>query len=486
MLKNMVYKYRNMSPTVKAGIWYTICNFMQKGISLITVPIFTRMLTTEEYGTYTVFTSWESIISIFATLNLTYYVFDKGMVKYEDDRDNFVGSLQTLSSLVCIIVFAVYFLFSSCLGKLTKLNNVIMMMMALYLFFYPATKFWSARQRFEYRYKPLVMVTLSTILLDVLLGLLLVSTMSDGGFARVLSIVLAGAGVGIVFYISNIRKAFGTNLTKYWRYALAFNIPLIPHFLTNIILHNADRIMINNMCGASSAAIYAVAYSGGMIMVLVNNSVQQSILPWIYTRMKKEQYERTPTVFSMTLLLIAGLNIILILFAPEIISILAPVKYHEAIWVIPPVAASAYFMYLYNLFANVEMYFEESKLITASSVGLALLNIVLNYIFIKLYGYIAAGHTTLFCYVIFCVVHYLMMKHILKKHNKIELLNKMFNMKHIFFISAFISVFAVLVTLVYGNYILRYLITALVILVGLMFRVQILDLLKSLKSNKSQ
>lgn len=483
MLKNMVNKYRNMSPTIKAGIWYTVCNFMQKGISLITVPIFTRMLSTDEYGTYTVFTSWESIISIFATLNLTYYVFDKGMVKYEDDRDCFIGSLQSLGSIVCIAVFAVYFLLSPWIGRLTKLNNVIMLMMALYLFFYPATKFWTARQRFEYKYKPLVIVTLGSILLDVLLGLLLVSTMPDGGFARILSIVLAGGGVGIVFYALNLRKAIGTNFTKYWKYALTFNIPLIPHFLTNIILHNADRIMINNMCGTSSAAIYAVAYSGGMIMVLINNSVQQSLLPWFYTRMKKEQYEGTPSVFTMTLLLIAGLNIVLILFAPEIISILAPVRYHEAIWVIPPVAASVYFMYLYNLFANVEMYFEESKLITASSVGLALLNIVLNYIFITIYGYIAAGYTTLFCYVAFCAVHYLMMKHILIKHNKKELLDKMFNMKHIFFISAFISIFSILVALVYSNFVLRYFIIVFTMIIVFVYRSKIFDMFKSLKAN---
>lgn len=484
MLKGYITKYKNSPDTLKAGIWYTICNFMQKGISLITVPIFTRLLTTEEYGTYTVFTSWESIISIFATLNLTYYVFDKGMVKFEDDRDDFIASLQGLGSLICLFVFLLYFALSGWLRKFTKLSNSIMLLMACYLLFSPATKFWSARQRFEYRYKPLVFITLCSIILDFILGILLVSILENGGFARILSIVLAGVGVGSVFYVMNASKGSSIIVTKYWHYALAFNIPLIPHFLTSIILHNADRIMINNMCGASAAAIYAVAYSGGMIMVLVNNSVQQSMLPWIYTRMKRNEYEGIPAALNITLLLIAGLNIILISFAPEIIAILAPEKYHGAIWVIPPVAASAYFMYLYNLFANVEMYFEETKLITISSIGLALLNIFLNYIFIKEYGYIAAGYTTMFCYICFCIAHYRMMRRILLKQGRIDILKNMFELKSILLISILVSCFALLIALVYNHMILRYLIIATIILVAYIFRNRIFELYKSMKKNR--
>ena len=481
MISKFKEKYASLHIGARAAIWYTICNFLQKGISLITVPVFTRLLTTDEYGTYTVFTSWESIISIFATLNLTYYVFDKGMVKYEDDRDNFVVSLQSLGSLACIIVFLIYFALSGVLVNYTKLSNPIMLMMFVYLLFIPATKFWSARQRFEYKYKRLVFVTLGGILLNFVLGLLLVLTMEDGGFARILSIVLASSSIGLVFYITNLKKATSKKVTTYWKYALAFNIPLIPHFLTSIILHNADRIMINNMCGASTAAIYAVAYSGGNIMVLINNAVQQSLLPWIYTRMKRENYNGMPALFNKTLLLVGGINLLLITFAPEAISILAPAKYHEAVWVIPPIAASVFFMYLYNLFANIEMYYEESKLITATSIGLSLLNVALNYIFIKLFGYIAAGYTTLFCYILYSAFHFLMMKYILKRHeNKATI----FDLKAIVLISASIIVLSFILMMTYEHFVIRYTVVGIAAIFCVIFRKKIVSAIKDIRNTK--
>ena len=49
-----------MSIASKAALWFTICGFVQKGISFITVPIFTRLLTTEQYGVVSIFYSWES------------------------------------------------------------------------------------------------------------------------------------------------------------------------------------------------------------------------------------------------------------------------------------------------------------------------------------------------------------------------------------------------------------------------------------------
>ena len=79
-----------MSIASKAALWFTICGFVQKGISFITVPIFTRLLTTEQYGVVSIFYSWESIFIIFCTLNLFSGVFNNGMIKYENDRDGFL------------------------------------------------------------------------------------------------------------------------------------------------------------------------------------------------------------------------------------------------------------------------------------------------------------------------------------------------------------------------------------------------------------
>ena len=66
-MNKIITKYRQMQLPAKAAIWFLICSFLQKGISVITTPIFTRLLTTAEYGQYNVFNSWFSIVNIFVS-----------------------------------------------------------------------------------------------------------------------------------------------------------------------------------------------------------------------------------------------------------------------------------------------------------------------------------------------------------------------------------------------------------------------------------
>ena len=114
-------------------------------------------------------------------------------------------------------------------------------------------------------------------------------------------------------------------------------------------------------------------------------------------------------------LIIASANIVLIALAPEAVRIFAPPEYYEAIYVIPPAAMSVFFMFSYTFFAVFEFYYSKTKQIAIATTAGALLNIILNYIFIKLFGYVAAGYTTLVCFMVYAVFHYVFMKKICKE-----------------------------------------------------------------------
>lgn len=76
------------------------------------------------------------------------------------------------------------------------------------------------------------------------------------------------------------------------------------------------------MVGAAEAAIYSVAYSVAMLMQLLNNAVSDAFIPWMYRRLKAKEYKVIEPVTNKLLILVAGTNILLILFAPEVIAIL--------------------------------------------------------------------------------------------------------------------------------------------------------------------
>ena len=100
MFQKVFLKYRELSPVAKAAVWFTFCSFFQQGISLLTTPIFTRILSEADYGLVAVYNSWLSLLTVFCTLNLSGGVFNNGMIAYEKYRDKYVASMQGLSITV--------------------------------------------------------------------------------------------------------------------------------------------------------------------------------------------------------------------------------------------------------------------------------------------------------------------------------------------------------------------------------------------------
>ena len=480
-LKSLFDKYSNMSITVKSGIWFTLCNFVQKGISFITIPIFTRIMSTQEYGSYSVYTSWYSLIAIFATLNLSNFVFNKGMVKYSDDRDNFELSMFSLSSTITLILLGIYMLFRNNVNTQLDLTTPLMVCMFMQILTEPSVLYWTVRNRFEYKYKAVVFVTLSIAVLNPLVGIGLIKagTLGDAVLSRALSVTIVTSVFSIIIATRLIRKSGCFFSTKYWKYALAFNVPLIPHFLSQMILNQADRIMIKNICNASDAAIYSVAYSVGMAVLLFSQAIQQTYLPWLYQKLADKKYDKIPYTGNVFLIILAGINILVIAFAPEIIMIVGPETYRAAIWVMPPICGSVYFIFLQNLFANVEYYFEQTKLIAIVSVAVEVINIILNAMFIPQFGFIAAGYTTLICYIIHAFLHYAVMNVACKK-NKL-LINNIFSIKIVLLISIIFCLLLVVITALYKWSILRYIFISALLLVALLFKKRIVSIINEMK-----
>ena len=79
MIRKLLGKYNSLSVQIRATIWFFVCSVLQRGISVITTPIFTRLLSTEEYGQFSVFNSWLSIAQIIVTLQLSAGVYREGI-----------------------------------------------------------------------------------------------------------------------------------------------------------------------------------------------------------------------------------------------------------------------------------------------------------------------------------------------------------------------------------------------------------------------
>lgn len=476
-------QYKSMSVPVKASLWFVFCNLVQSGINVISVPIFTRMMSTDEYGMFNTFYAWRNILMIFTSLNLSYGVFNNAMIKYEDSktRDEYVSSMQGLYGLITCGFFAFYWLTKDWCNAMLGMSTPVVVMLFIELLCYPALLFWTSRQRFEYKYLALVIVTIIISIASVGIGVVAVYFSEQKDVARIASIVGVDAVIGGGLLIYQFYKGRKFCIPKFWKFALAFNIPLIPHYLSEMILTQSDRIMIERMEGLTATANYSIAYSVATMLQLFMSAINASFLPWAYGCLKHKTYDALRNMGNVLLILISGLVLLMMLFAPELIMLFAGNKYAEAIYVIPPIALSILFMMMYDLFATIEFYYGKNIFVMIASVGSAILNIVLNWIFIPIFGYFAAGYTTVFCYAMYAFCHYMFYRYICKTDADGA---RIFSEKWILAIASGMLIFTILINIVYKYTLIRFGVAVLIAAVFIWKKDFIIDRFKQMKEEK--
>lgn len=90
---------------------------------------------------------------------------------------------------------------------------------------------------------------------------------------------------------------------------------------------------------------------------------------------------------------------------PEVVKLLASSAYWDGIKIIPPIVLSNFVIFAYTLYVNTEHYYKKTKGITVNTVVAAIVNIVLNFLFIPKFGYVAAAYTTLASYLVSFALH---------------------------------------------------------------------------------
>lgn len=467
--------YKSLSVTKKAVIWYTLCNILQKGISFIVIPIFVRLLTVEEYGNYVTFIAWKDIIIIFATLNLYCGVFTKALVDFDQNRDRYTSSMQALGTIMTLGLFCLYFPFQPFWEDALDMRKVTMLLLFLYYITTPALSFWLVRQRVEYKYTSMVIVTLLASILTPLCSIILFLLTDWRDEAIIEGFLISQIVFGGVFYVYYFIKGKCFYDKRYWIFALKYNIPLVPHYLSLIILGQVDRIMIKDMVGAGKAGIYTLAFQISQAMTVLTSAINASFVPWFYERLKYREFQSVKPVVDK-LCLFVGLSVIFVmLISPEIISIIGTSEYKEAMLIMPVTAAGVYLTFCYSFFSSVEFYYSATRFVMWASLSVGLTKVLLNYLTIPVFGYLSVGYTDLTCYILFMISHFVFMNKVCRKNN---IKQKIFNNRLIFG-SVILIIVAVFVTLLlYKIPFVRYSIITLTCAILLINRNNIVRLIK--------
>lgn len=418
---------------VKAGIWFAICNVLQKSSMILSIPIFTRLMSRADYGMNAVFQSWNSILIIIVTLNLAVGGFNTGMIEFKDDRDQFVSSLQGLSTLLAFFCLIIVLFFRRHIVRIIGLPEDIVILMFISYITQPAFDYWSARNRYEYKYKSLLLATFLYSAITIIIPYITVISSHNKGQTKIKTTIIVIILFTLFFYILNFYKGRIFPKLKYWKYMLWFNIPLVPHYLSGILLAQADRIMIQKINGDIEAGIYSIAASLQGIFAIALTAVNSAFIPWLFECLEISKYKNISNKVEKLIIFMAYITIGIVSYAPEIIGIMASEDYIESIYAVPPIIYGGFITLMCAMFSDVELFYKRRIFMTCATVVATVFNIVSNYLLIPIYGYIICAYTTALSYLVYAIMHYFFMNRIVVNGNKIKSF-KLFDLRNILLI----------------------------------------------------
>jgi O-antigen/teichoic acid export membrane protein len=393
---------------LKAGIWYTISNFLIKALTFITMPIFTRIMTKGDIGLFSNITSWFNIFAIVVTFEL-YSSVNLARFDYKEELDKYISSNLVLGNIVTLFFYIIILIFKDFFLDLFVMNEETLHIIFLYLFFYPAFQMFQIKSQIDYDYKKIVFVSVINALLSTIISILLVLSLKNALMGRVYGYFIPLIFSSIVIYFYLLKKG-KTISSKYWKYSLAISFPLIWHLLAGYLLNSADKIMITKMISENANALYSVPYTIASIVSLLWLSLNNAWSPWAYDQMDKKQYGNLKKYSKPYTIFYVVVVFLVMLITPEVLYIMAGKSYTEAMYIFPPVMVGYVFQFIYSLYVNIEFYHKKQKNIAVGTVIATIINIALNYLFIPKYGYISAAYTTLIGYACLFIIHFIFVK----------------------------------------------------------------------------
>lgn len=391
----------------KAGTWYTIANMLLKGCVFFSLPIFTRILSTEDFGAYNTYMAYEGILTAILGLGL-YGTVKNAKLDFEDNFNKYLSSVLTMSlsflAIVLIMSNVFYNLYSSVLEFSRFVTNcLILQSFGSYLIY-----FYGSKLNIEFKYKAYIGLccfnTIGNITLSVVLVLFVFP--NERYLGRILGSALPLIVIGIIIAVTILIQGRTLYRKEFWKYAARLGIPLIPHVVSQSLLSQFDRIMIRNMVGSSQAGIYSYIYTICTIMYVICSSFDNAWTPWVFLTLRKGDKAHIKTAARDYLLFFSALTLGFICVMPEFTKLIAGSNYWDGIDLLVPLTLANYFIFLYMMPVNIEYYNKKTKYISVGTVSAALLNMVLNYFAIILWGYKAAAYTTLISYLLLFIFHW--------------------------------------------------------------------------------
>jgi len=432
-----------------------------QGIAFLTLPYFSRILGTSNYGIVSVFSTWIQLISVILGMRINGTLIMAKKNYEEKEQLNYQSSVLVLAGTNFIVFSPVItFILVHFFNMSLKMTVLILVQSAGYF----CLSFLNSKYTYEFHADYNFFLSIFVSIFTVVFGIILINQFPNeiNFWGKILSECITYLLVLVFTYISICGRAKCKVSIEYWKFCIPLAIPMVFHALSGIILNQSDRLMLQTMVNDSEVGVYSLASTFSHVIFICWSALNDSWVPFYYEYLndKKDKiYLHTKNYMEIY----TGLSVGFMMLSPEVFRIFSSEDFWAGVNILPLFTVGYYFIFLYSFAINYEIYHQKPKYIAFGSVCSAVLNILLNYFMIIWFGSIGAAISTVISYIALFMFHMLISKLLIKESE--------FPYTFMFFMPYIgVELFAFLLSFSGSNWILRW---GLSILIGIYMSLKI-------------
>ena len=368
-------------------------NIGSKLIIFLLIPLYTAVLTTEQYGIIDLIFNIMMIALPIITLNMY-----ESMLRFPLDQGADLDGIVSVGC--CALIFSVI---TGAMLALTARASEPLSEYALYIFFYAVTMGFSHLSLYYLRGREMLLqYSTASILQTVLIAVssVIFLVVFKGGIAGYLAAFSVSYLITSIYSVAVsgawrvIPKRFHLN-TELAKQMLRYSVVLMPSSFTWWIMNSSDRVMVAGMIGVSANAIYAVSYKLPTLVSIFTGIFNQA---WGYSAIRAsgsgDETEYNNSVLKELAFFVLLVAIVIITFSKYFLRFYVAEEYYEAWKYVPCLTAGLVFLALSGFMGTSYMLHKDSLGYLFSSIFGAAVNVSLNLLLIPQWGIHGAAFAT--------------------------------------------------------------------------------------------
>ncbi len=378
---------KRLRAPARASVMYMLSGIIGKGIGILSTPVFTRLLSGEDYGIFSLYMSVLGILSLFCSAVHSGSIVYSGLSECESPAGYLYSLLQAnfgFCAILCILLFT--------FGDFLGFTPLLCLLLSLQLFCDCAVGVFLSGKRYSYSYLFIFAVNMFLSLSSPIIAILLIKGFGAGYISRVFSLLFPSLILGASFTLYLFKSSAGKKAPSGQRRGIFKSaLPSLPAAAGSALGAQSDKIIISKSLGPTALAKYSVASSLGTGAYFIINAICSALNPWIVRKIRVGEGERVAEIADVGMKVISLLTLFLIAVSPESMRFLAPESYLEAWVAVIPIALSTLPFFVFSVSSSILITLKHSTVSAASSILSLIPSIGGGILLVPRFGFLGIG-----------------------------------------------------------------------------------------------